>query len=128
MSRDEITLIEVEHVQTTTRVFAALAWFGSPIAAITVDENLETVEMVFVSKDFRRKGIATKLLLHAREVTGLKLDMDSGDRSPDGRQWAKAMGLQCQGRVRGYKTAEPDGSRLLVAVTQARQCDEAQAS
>lgn len=113
------TLCEVEHVSASTRVFAAYYVEGEvamPLGALTVDEAIDYVELVFVQKDFRRMGIASALLKYAREVTGLRLDYDGGDRSPEGQEWAQAQGLRCQGRPRKLAQREADtmGSRLMV--------------
>lgn len=46
---------------------------------------------VFVNQDMRRQGIATEMWNRAKQVTpGLQ---HSRKQSPDGRAWAKAVGL-----------------------------------
>lgn len=109
------TFTEVLHVSASTRVFAAM-YAGFPLGAITVCETTEAVELVFVQEAFRRQGLATRLLEYAREQTGLPLDMDGGDRTPDGKAWAACVGLRSQGRVRGIPQADVDriGNRLMV--------------
>lgn len=115
------TLVEVEHVQTTTRVFAAFYVHGSislPLGALTVNETLDAVELVYVDGAYRRLGLAARLLEFARERMGEPLDQDGGDRSDAGQAWAKAMGLRIQNgarrRVFDQVEAEAMGSRLMV--------------
>jgi GNAT superfamily N-acetyltransferase len=113
LAADTLTYAEVDHVQTTTRVFAAFSG-PLPLGALCVDAGLETVELVFVQDFARRRGIATALLEFARRETGLELDFDTGDRSPDGDGWARSVGLRCQKRNRlAQREADALGSRLM---------------
>jgi GNAT superfamily N-acetyltransferase len=116
---ERMTLCEVEHVSPSTRVFAAFYvgdGFAMPMGGLTVDKDLDYVELVFVQEENRRMGVATALLNYAREVTGLRLDYDGGDRSDAGQAFAEAMGLRCQGRRRKFdnREAEAHGNRLMV--------------
>lgn len=116
-------LVEVPHVQTTTRVFVAYYGEGRaalPLGVLTYCETLEAVELVYVQEGCRRLGLATRLLEFARERTGAPLDQDGGDRSAEGHAWANAVGLRVQGgmRRRALPQVEADaiGSRLMAAL------------
>ena len=113
-----VEFIEAHLTTTTTRVFAAYIENGLwPIGALTVDERQGTVELVYVEGEFRRQGIATALLERAREVTGLALDRDTGERSPAGRAWATAMGLTGGHRRKlAQREADAMGARLMLGL------------
>lgn len=121
---ESITIREITGAQTTTRVFAALLreevyGAGFPIGAITVDDKVGYVCFVGVSEDFRRKGIATALLAHAREATGLALDTDDGQRTTIGNAWARSVGLERGGDpvTLGARETEAMCARLMLSIT-----------
>lgn len=112
----DLTYVEVTHVQTGTRVFAAFHE-DLPIGVLTVDEPNNLVELVYVQDFARRSGVATALLAFAREKTGLTLDKDFGERSLLGSKWARSVGLTCV-RYRRYSQREANaaGSKLMLAL------------
>ena len=119
-----LDIAEVRGVQTTTRVFAAYK-DGHPIGVLTVDEQDNTVELAFVQEEFRRQGVATRLLDAARRKTGLTITHRSDEVSPDGRAWSSATGLldhedeyddPSDVPVLTPREATAFGSRLMVAI------------
>lgn len=118
-------LVEVRHVQTTTRVFVATRSFESPqyrhfrmpIAFLTVCEELESVELVHVAEEERGQGIATALLEYARGRVDFTLDMADGARTPLGSHWCKARGLKLSGKYQRMAQREVDAMAARMMVT-----------
>jgi GNAT superfamily N-acetyltransferase len=105
---------------TTTRVFAAYHDDGwRDIAGVlTIDEKYDTVELVYVREDCQRQGVASQLLAHAREATGLALAHDAGDRSLEGSAWCRANGIRVKPgnvyRRLAAREAKGYGARLMM--------------
>jgi GNAT superfamily N-acetyltransferase len=91
-------ITEIPHEDPTCRVFARLD-DGKALGVLAIDVASEQVVFVGVRRGCRRHGVATALLEAAREHTGLALDMDYGERAPDGDAFARAVGLK-RGPVR----------------------------
>ena len=109
-------LREVFGLETSTRVFAAYVT-GLNVGFVTVDDKANTVELVYVMEMFRGKGIAAALLDLAREVTGLSLDADTGERTLEGSRWAKARGLRIAKGRRYRRLAKGDIARQIAVIS-----------
>ena len=86
----------VDRVEPLARRIGAMNWFDSPLnvvhtpsaAGLTVEADKPTIYKVVVSKPMRRKGIASAMLEHARDIApGLQ---HSHALSEDGAAWARA--------------------------------------
>lgn len=88
----------VEAVHTNSgRTIGAMNWFDTPVGtggAITnkvgqtIEPDKPTIFKVVVSRNMRRKGVATAMLNHARDIApGLQ---HSHALSEDGAEWARA--------------------------------------
>lgn len=86
------TMIEAVHTPSGRRI-GALSWFppnGSRHIQGSPDPDKPAIYKVAVSKNMRRKGVATAMLEHARDIApGLQ---HSGPQalSEDGAAWARA--------------------------------------
>jgi GNAT superfamily N-acetyltransferase len=108
---EQLRFGEAEVAQTTTRVFAAYIETGSmrlPVGALSVDKEHDSVELVFVQMQFRRKGVAKALLAVAQAEVGRVL-RDTGYRSVVGAKWAGAVGLVSDGHEKELGSAEAEG-------------------
>jgi GNAT superfamily N-acetyltransferase len=115
-----MTIREVEHVQTSTRVFVAYEC-AIPIGFLTVDDRDDLIEMVYVDRRHRGLGIASRLLGEARRLTGLALTADRGDRTLAGSRWCRRHGIRVG---QGYRRlADSDmavsGARMMAAIYRA---------
>jgi GNAT superfamily N-acetyltransferase len=87
--------IEAVHTNSGRRI-GAMNWFDTPIGATgiqnkvgqTIEPDKPTIFKVVVSGNMRRKGVATAMLNHARDISpGLQ---HSHALSDDGAEWARA--------------------------------------
>lgn len=87
--------IEAVHTNSGRRI-GAMNWFPTPIGASgiqnkvgqTIEPDKPTIFKVVVSKPMRRKGVATAMLQHARDIAP---DLQhSHALSDDGAAWARA--------------------------------------
>jgi GNAT superfamily N-acetyltransferase len=118
LSLERLRFGEAELEGTTTRVFVAyIPMEGGvlPVGALSVDREHDQVELAFVQKSFRRKGVARRLLEVAQLAVGRELS-DTGLRSEAGSAWADAVHLTRGGRKKVLETkeAEARGNGLMV--------------
>lgn len=88
--------VEAVHTNSGRRI-GAMNWFPTPISAprgrpssagLEVEPDKPTIFKVVVSKPMRRKGVASAMLDHARDISpGLQ---HSYALSEDGAAWARA--------------------------------------
>jgi GNAT superfamily N-acetyltransferase len=87
-------MIEAVHTNSGRRI-GAMSWFGPNRDGLrhvqgSPDPEKPAIYKVVVSRPMRRKGVATAMLSHARDIApGLQ---HSGRQalSPDGKAWAEA--------------------------------------
>jgi GNAT superfamily N-acetyltransferase len=109
----KVALYEIEGLDmTTTRVFAAYQR-GINLGWLTIDDAMNTIELVYVPDFLRGEGIATVLLDFAREVTGLSLDQDTGERTLEGSRWARARGIKIAPGSRYRRLAKREIARQI---------------
>lgn len=106
---------------TSTRVFVRAVVFDDqimPLAALCVDVEHGTVELVGVEDDVRGRGLARQLLAHTRKVTGLPLDRASREISERGRRWCQVndISLPEDPVVLAEREAEACKARLFMAL------------
>jgi hypothetical protein len=115
---DQVTFREIEGLDTTTRVFSAYQ-LGVNLGFLTVDDQRNTIELVYVPDYLRGHGIATYLLEFAREVTGQSLDQDTGQRTLDGSRWCKKRGIKIAKGYRYERLAKRDIARQIARLQMA---------